>query len=90
MISECPGVKFFKQPEAEILRCPNCSIEVEIWTDEVKAACPQCKTVVTREQGQSCLDWCKFAKECVGEDLYKKYLDNIKISKGKSNSSEKK
>lgn len=81
MISECPGSRFFKQPEPEIVKCPTCSAEVEIWTDEVKATCKNCQTVVTREQGQSCLDWCKFAKDCVGEELYKKYLDNKAISK---------
>ena len=29
-----------------------------------------------REQGQTCLDWCKYAKECLGKELYKKYLKN--------------
>ena len=87
MISECPGAKFFKQPEPENINCPTCSEELEIWTDEVKVICPHCKTVVARRQVQSCLDWCKFGKECVGEELYKKYLKNKRINSGGSNDS---
>ena len=87
MISECPGAKFFKQAEPENINCPTCSEELEIWTDEVKVICPHCKTVVARRQVQSCLDWCKFGKECVGEELYKKYLKNKRINSGGSNDS---
>ena len=29
-----------------------------------------------REQGASCLDWCKYAKECVGEDIYNSFIQN--------------
>lgn len=76
MISECPGAKFFKQPEPEIMKCPFCSGEVEIWTDEVKTSCPHCKNIITRKQGQSCLDWCKYAKECIGIEAYNKYFKN--------------
>lgn len=51
---------------------------MEIWTDEVKAKCPKCKKSVVRNGGATCLDWCKYAKECLGEELYKKYLKNKK------------
>lgn len=81
MISECPGAKFFKQPEPEEIKCPACSKDVEIWSDEVKAICLHCKTIVARRQVQSCLDWCKFGRECVGEEIYQKYLQNKAASK---------
>lgn len=83
MIPECPGAKFFKQPEPEEVKCPACSEPVEIWSDEVKAICPHCNTIVGRRQVQSCLDWCKFGKECVGEEIYNKYLKNKAESKKK-------
>ncbi|MBL7129937.1 MAG: hypothetical protein ISS45_00785 [Candidatus Omnitrophica bacterium] len=83
MISECPGAKFFKQPEPEYVKCPYCSEEVEIWTDEVKAICSNCKKTVIREVGASCLDWCKYAKECVGVQIYKKHLERKRKQKDK-------
>ncbi len=69
----CPGAKFFKNPQPTFKNCPNCNCEVEIWTDEIKAICPKCKKTVLREAVPTCLDWCKFAKECVGEQEFKKY-----------------
>ena len=76
MIFKCPGSQKFSQPQPEYIKCPHCAQEVEIWTDEVKATCPKCKSVVMREEGQSCLDWCKYAKECVGDQIYNKYMKN--------------
>ena len=78
MIFNCPGSQKFKQPQPECLKCPFCGEEVEIWTDEVEVRCQKCGKVVARKDGQSCLDWCKYAKECVGEDIYRKHAANKK------------
>lgn len=75
-IFECPGALKFKRPQPEVIKCPSCSYEVEIWTDEAMARCPECGTEVMREPGQSCLDWCKYAKECVGDEAYKRHIKN--------------
>lgn len=76
MIDKCPGAKRFRQPEPEIVRCPFCGEEVEIWTDEIRVTCPNCKNTVMRQEGPSCLDWCRYAKECVGERVYSRYMQN--------------
>lgn len=73
---ECPGAQKFKRPEPEFIKCPSCGEEVEIWTDEVKATCPKCKKPVTRQDGASCLEWCKCARECIGDRAYNNYLKN--------------
>lgn len=81
MIFNCPGAKRFKQPEPEIIKCPSCGRDLETWSDEIQAACPHCKKAFMREpKGASCLDWCKYARECVGEQLYDKYLLNKSIT----------
>ena len=76
---ECPGSQKFKQPQPEYIKCVSCGAEVEIWTDEVQTTCPNCKAKVTRQEGSSCLDWCKYAKECVGDQKYSNYLKNKSI-----------
>jgi len=77
MILKCPGAQNFRQPKPEYMGCPFCSYEVEIWSDEIKATCPKCKkTVMRNSDKQSCLDWCKYAKECVGIMQYNKYKKN--------------
>ena len=66
MIVNCPGSKMFKQPQPENIKCPHCQADAEIWTDEVKVKCPNCGKIICRERGQSCLDWCKYAGQCMG------------------------
>jgi HD superfamily phosphohydrolase YqeK/predicted RNA-binding Zn-ribbon protein involved in translation (DUF1610 family) len=76
MIFKCPGSQGVRQPKPEIINCPSCGEEVEIWTDEIKAICPNCKKGVLRQEAPSCLDWCRYGKECVGEGTYNKYMQN--------------
>lgn len=72
----CPGAKMVRQPKPEMFPCPRCGEEVEIWSDELRGTCPSCGTTVLRDGTVSCLDWCKFGKECVGEESYNKYMKN--------------
>jgi hypothetical protein len=72
----CPGAKRLRQPKPEIHKCPYCGSEVEIWSDEIRGVCPQCKKAVMRDGMVSCLDWCKYARECVGDDVYEDYMHN--------------
>jgi hypothetical protein len=49
---------------------------VEIWTDEIRGVCFNCGRAVFREGTMSCLEWCKFAEDCVGEEAYDRYMKN--------------
>jgi len=66
MIFKCPG-QDKRNITAEIILCPNCGKNLEIFSDELKIKCPQCRNFVFRERMPSCLDWCKSAKKCIGE-----------------------
>ncbi|MBI4186844.1 MAG: hemerythrin domain-containing protein [Chloroflexi bacterium] len=68
----CPGSRSIREPTPGYVNCPECGKEVEIWTDELKATCPGCHTVVLREQAPSCIDWCPHAKECIGPEVYER------------------
>jgi len=70
--NKCPG-QDKRNLKAQVLKCSRCGYEIEIFSDEVKVSCPKCKSLVCRERLPSCVDWCKYAKECVGEKAYKKY-----------------
>jgi hypothetical protein len=72
----CPGAKILRQPQPEIFDCPSCGEEVEIWTDEIRGVCSNCGRAVFRDGYMSCLEWCKFAQECVGEEAYDRYMKN--------------
>ena len=76
----CPGAKLLRQPKPEMIPCPTCGEEVEIWSDEIRGFCPNCKRTVIKDTNASCLDWCRYGKECVGEDIYNQYMENRAIS----------
>ena len=65
----------FAQPKIEIVRCPHCGADAEVWTDEAEGPCPNCSRTVCRTATQSCIDWCKYARDCLGDDGLKKYQE---------------
>ena len=77
LYKECPGSKRIKKPYPEEIKC-SCGQMVEIWSDETSTICKNCKRKLNRKIAPSCLDWCSMAKECVGEEKYKKYLQSQK------------
>jgi hypothetical protein len=68
----CPGSIAIKNPVPDYVECPWCKGEVEIWSDEVKATCPNCKMSVFKDRGASCIDWCQHAEKCVGTETLKR------------------
>ncbi|MCM8761544.1 MAG: hypothetical protein NC933_05390 [Candidatus Omnitrophica bacterium] len=76
MFFGCPGSQHFKVPYPDNIKCPFCGGEVEIWSDEFQTKCGQCGKSISKVSKQSCLDWCKYARECVGGSIFKEYKDN--------------
>jgi len=70
MIYKCPG-QDPRHIKPEIMSCPGCGYKVEIFSDELKRLCPRCREAVSRQKLPSCVDWCKFARECIGEERWK-------------------
>jgi hypothetical protein len=65
----------FTQPKIELVRCPHCGEDAEVWSDEADGKCAKCGKTVCRTTTQSCIDWCKYASECLGADEHKRYQD---------------
>ncbi|MFH1281697.1 MAG: phosphohydrolase [Candidatus Omnitrophota bacterium] len=70
MINLCPG-QDHRKAKPESLICAHCGYVAEIFFDEIQAQCAQCKHSICKERLPSCVDWCKAARECVGEEKYK-------------------
>lgn len=75
MIHECPGVADLKTPTLSIKNCPQCGEEVEIFSNDLKVTCSSCGFVIYNDI-TSCVKWCKHARECVGDEMYKKLTEN--------------
>ena len=70
MLNRCPG-SLAGTPTLKVKKCPECGNEVEVFSNDVKVECDKCGFIVYNDV-ESCIQWCKYAKECVGEQLYKK------------------
>lgn len=70
MIQKCPG-QDDRNIKSETIKCPDCGYQAEIFSDEIKVKCSKCKGLICRERLPSCVDWCKVARECVGEKKWK-------------------
>jgi len=73
MLDHCPGSANLRTPTLTIRKCPQCGEEVEVFSNDVSVKCGICGFVVYNET-LSCVQWCKYAKECVGEEAYNKIM----------------
>ena len=71
MIDKCPGASDIRTPTIIIKKCPECGTEVEIFSDEMQVKCDKCGFTIFNDL-QSCIKWCEYAKECVGDETYNK------------------
>jgi protein-tyrosine-phosphatase/ribosomal protein S27AE len=70
MFDNCPGAaQFTRTPTLKIKKCPECGEDAEIFSTELKVNCSKCGFTIYNDLG-SCIQWCKYAKECVGEEVY--------------------
>ena len=49
--------------------CPNCGNVIELFSIDTEVACDKCGFVAYNDE-LSCVQWCKYAKACVGEEMY--------------------
>jgi ribosomal protein S27E len=78
MLDHCPGAANLRTPTLAIKKCPQCGEEVELFSNDFSVKCSNCGFVVYNDIG-SCIQWCKHAKECVGEEMYNKIMAQKKV-----------
>ena len=84
----CPGTDIrYLKIEEQI--CKNCGYKVEIFSNEIKVICPKCKSDAYRENIPSCIDWCSYARQCIGQDKYEELKLRIELNKSKLDFKEK-
>ncbi|HEY3374699.1 MAG TPA: hypothetical protein VGK02_06525 [Candidatus Aquicultor sp.] len=74
--AKCPGSDM-RNITAGIYMCQNCGVEVEIFSDEMRRRCPNCKEYVEKKETPSCIQWCKSAKSCLGEERWKNVMEAL-------------
>lgn len=88
MPDKCPG-QWGQVIRVGLYICPSCTYQVEIFSDELKARCPNCGEIIYKEKVSSCVDWCASAKKCIGaarwEEIQKKGKKGVKNGKKTKN-----
>ncbi|MEW6001177.1 MAG: hypothetical protein AB1638_00780 [Nitrospirota bacterium] len=74
----CPGSREIRAPYPEEIRCFWCDTVSEIWSDEVEIVCKGCGRMISRDMKATCIEWCPFAKECVGLEKYERLMKGKK------------
>ncbi len=50
--------------------CPQCGHEIEIFSIDAEAVCENCGFTIYNDS-LTCVEWCKYAKLCMGEETYR-------------------
>ncbi len=80
MVEQCPGAVNIRMPRLEVKNCPKCNEEIEIFSNEASAKCSKCGFVIYNDL-LSCVQWCDYAKECVGEEVYERLMQQLSEEK---------
>ena len=53
--------------------CPQCGAEIELFSVDTEAVCERCGYKVYNDT-LSCVQWCKYARQCVGDEMYERMM----------------
>ncbi|MFC1925302.1 hypothetical protein ACFLW2_01230 [Chloroflexota bacterium] len=76
MVDQCPGAVNIRMPRLEVKDCPKCGEEIEIFSNEASTKCSECGLMIYNDL-LSCVQWCEYAKECVGEETYERLMQQL-------------
>ena len=86
MFDRCPGSMGLTTPTLKLKKCPQCGHEVEVFSNDVQVKCESCGFTVYNDV-ESCIQWCKYARLCVGDELYRKLKKTRVVFLGRENAS---
>jgi len=74
-MKDCPGAANIKgTPTLKIKICPDCGSEIELFANDIREICKKCGFVAYNDI-QSCISWCRYARECVGDEIYETLIN---------------
>lgn len=76
MLDKCPGAAHLRTPTITLKKCPECGEEVEVFSTDMKVNCPNCRFTIYNNM-EACVQWCQYAKECVGEEVYERLIEKV-------------
>lgn len=65
-----------KEVTVEERVCPDCGHIVEVFSTDTEVTCEKCGCTIYNEM-LSCVEWCKHARECVGDAMYEHMMKKL-------------
>ena len=62
--------------------CPQCGNTVEVFSVDTEVVCDRCGFTVYNDT-LSCVQWCKYARQCVGDEMYERMMKVVEHQKQK-------
>ena len=72
MLEGCQGKP--RTPTIHEKICPNCGNVIELFSIDTQVACDRCGFVAYNDT-LSCVQWCEYARKCVGDEMYEKMME---------------
>jgi hypothetical protein len=72
---KCPGqdTRHWKKKDIFEVSCLVCHTTTEFFKDDVRRRCKKCYTWIPNPKlDLGCAEWCDYAEQCVGDDLFRK------------------
>lgn len=63
-----------KTPTIHEKICPQCGEVIELFSIDTQVACEKCGFIAYNDS-LSCVQWCTYAKQCVGEEMYQQMME---------------
>jgi len=60
--------------------CPQCGNVIELFSVDTEVTCEHCGFVAYNDT-LSCVQWCQYAKQCVGEEMYERMMEIARRNK---------
>ncbi|MBQ2445700.1 MAG: hypothetical protein II272_04585 [Oscillospiraceae bacterium] len=60
--------------------CPNCGELIELFSIDTQVPCERCGFVAYNDT-LSCVQWCEHARKCVGDEMYGKMMEIVRMQK---------
>lgn len=71
MLEGCQGKP--RTPTLHEKICPRCGSVIELFSIDTEVACETCGFVAYNDT-LSCVQWCEYARKCVGDEMYEKMM----------------
>ncbi len=87
MMEGCQGKP--RTPTLHEKRCPQCGSIIEIFSVDTEVACETCGFVAYNDT-LTCVQWCQYARKCVGDEMYEHMMEVVASQKRKAAEERKK